>query len=261
MTDHHDITPAPADNSGRFLRAAMAEQRINVRKLHDLSQVDVRTILKVLDGKNSRDTTKEAIAQALDMPVTDLWPGATVRGGVGVPTVPSRVFPSRAEVPSAFWGEAFSAASERIDILVYGGTFLFDSVPSFLRLLTDAVTRGVSIRFAVGDPASAAVHERGGEEGLGVDLASRCRMTLRHLAPLMTVEGVEVRVHGTPLYTSMFFADDIVYANHHIYRLPAGDNPVIELARTDHPDLFDKYADTFTHIWNTGTPVHTSPRY
>ncbi|MFM9709557.1 hypothetical protein, partial [Streptomyces galilaeus] len=65
MTDHDDITPAPAENSGRFLRAAMAEQRISVRKLHDLSNVDERTILKVLDGKNSRDTTKEAIAQAL----------------------------------------------------------------------------------------------------------------------------------------------------------------------------------------------------
>jgi hypothetical protein len=261
MTDHNDITPAPADNSGRFLRAAMAEQHINVRKLSTLSQIDERTILKVLDGKNSRDTTKEAIAQALNMPVTEVWPDVAVRSAVGVPAVRTRVFPSRAEVPSAFWGEVFSAASERIDILVYGGTFLFDSVPSFPRILTDAADRGVSIRFAVGDPASAAVHERGGEEGLGVDLASRCRMTLRHLAPLTTVEGVEVRVHGTPLYTSMFFADNVVYANHHIYRLPAGDNPVIELARTDHPDLFDKYAETFAHVWALGTPVHTTPRY
>ena len=77
----------------------------------------------------------------------------------------------------------------------------------------------------------------------------------------MTADGVEVRVHGTPLHTSMFFADDVVYANHHIYRLPAGDNPVIELSRADHQDLFDKYADTFAHVWNTGTPVHTTPRY
>ena len=81
-------------------------------------------------------------------------------------------------------------------------------------------------------------------------------MTLTRLDSLTGVEGVEVRMHSTPLYTSMFLADDAVYANHHIYKQPAGDNPVIELTRQAHEPLFDSYAGTFEHIWQTGTPVN-----
>jgi hypothetical protein len=117
----------------------------------------------------------------------------------------------------------------------------------------------VRIRFAGGDPASAAVHARGNKEGIGLALTARCQMTLARLIPVARLDNVEVRTHGTPLYTSMFFADDAVYTNHHIYRQPAGDNPVFELTRDAHETLFDKYADTFEHVWTTGAPVAQSP--
>ncbi|MGN8027800.1 hypothetical protein [Microbacterium sp. 22242] len=261
MTPHDNSAPAPADDTGRLLRAAMREKGINERTLATLANVDERTIKSVMRGAPSRYTTKAPIAAALGMTVAEIWPDSPVLFAADAPTVRARVFPSRAEVPSAFWSDVFTAANKRIDILVYGGTFLFDSVPGFLRTLTDAADRGVAVRFVVGDPESQAVHARGIEESLGVDLAGRCRMTLRQLAPLMSVEGVEVRIHATPLYTSMFFADDTVYANHHIYGLPAGDNPVIELTRRTHENLFDKYATTFAHVWNDARPVQTSPRY
>ncbi|WP_350352826.1 hypothetical protein ABS642_07505 [Microbacterium sp. A8/3-1] len=213
-----------------------------------------------MDGhRTPRPDTAQLLADALGVPVTDLWPFTGVRPGLDAPTVVSRVFPARTEIPSAMWREVFTNTRERIDVLVYGGTFLFDAVPQFTRIIDDAAARGVRIRFAVGDPASAAVHARGVEEGIGLALAARCQMTLTRLIPVARLDGVEVRMHGTPLYTSMFFADDAVYANHHIYRQPAGDNPVFELTRDAHETLFGKYADTFEHVWATGTPVVPHP--
>jgi hypothetical protein len=54
--------------------------------------------------------------------------------------------------------------TQAIDILVYGGTFLFDGVARFPKLLTAATDRGVAVRFTIGDPDSAAVAQRGAEE-------------------------------------------------------------------------------------------------
>lgn len=246
----------PADDHGKFLREHMHRNGLNVRSLAGKAGIDERTLNTAMDGKRSpRADTARAIADALGVPVDELWPSTAGRFRPDAPTTPSRLFPARTDIPPVLWRDVFSSTRDRIDILVYGGTFLFDAVSGFTRIITDAATRGVTVRFAVGDPSSTAIHARGNEEGIGSALASRCRMTLTRLAPVADLPGVEVRKHGTPLYTSLFLADDAVYANHHIYRLPAGDNPVLEVTRDTGAELFDKYADTFEHVWTTATPV------
>lgn len=257
MTEHSTGPSSPGDDHGRFLREVMQARGLNPRTLVGLTGLDLRTVQKAMGGlRIPRQDTAHVIAEALDVAVSDLWSSAGVRPGLDAPTVMARVFPTRTEIPPVMWREVFGSARERIDVLVYGGTFLFDAVPSFPRIITDAAARGVRVRFAVGDPASAAVHARGNEEGIGAALAYRCQMTLTRLLPVANADGVEVRTHGTPLYTSLFFADDAVYANHHILGQPAGDNPVIELTRDAHETLFEKYTDTFEHVWATGTHVH-----
>ena len=165
-----------------------------------------------------------------------------------------RLFPSRAQVPADVWRDALAATTSRIDICVYGGTFLFDTVHGFLRLVRDAATRGVQVRIVVGDPGSVAVHQRGVEEGIGDALAGRCRLTLSRLAPIHELDGVEIRTHSTPLYVSMFFMDDTLYANHHILGSPAGDNPVVEIPRDLDPELWESYTNSFEYIWAGARP-------
>lgn len=246
----------PGDDHGRFLRDAMRARGLNARTLAGRAGVDPRTVHTAINGTRvPRSDTAEMLAAAIGVPVAELWPRSGARPGAEAATVAARVFPARTDVPSGMWRDVFSSARERIDVLVYGGTFLFDAVPSFLRTMTDATARGVRIRFAVGDPASIAVHTRGNEEGIGATLAHRCHMTLARLAPLSGFAGVEVRIHGTPLYTSLFIADDVVYANHHLLGRPAGDNPVIELVRDAHAILFENYTETFERVWASGTRV------
>lgn len=103
----------------------------------------------------------------------------------GTGTVAVSVYGSRADIPVTVWTELFGGALEAIDILVYGGTFLFDGVARFPKLLTAATDRGVAVRFIIGDPDSAAVAQRGAEEQIGSSLAGRCRMTLARLQPLV----------------------------------------------------------------------------
>ncbi|MDE0545929.1 helix-turn-helix domain-containing protein [Microbacterium sp. C7(2022)] len=247
-------------DSGKRLAEQMQQRHINIRDLAARAGCDERTIQRALNGETTPQLrVAEAIAAVLECEPDDLWPragaGASLNGALTV-----RLFPSRAQVPVDVWRDALAAAASRIDICVYGGTFLFDNVHGFLRLVRDAASRGVQVRIAVGDPGSSAVHQRGLEEGIGDSLAGRCRLTLSRLAPIHDLEGVQIRTHSTPLYVSMFFIDDTLYANHHILGSPAGDNPVIEIPRDLDPEVWESYTNSFEQIWVGAHPAHYPTR-
>lgn len=257
MVEDVDPRVGPGRDHGERLRELMRKRGMSVRELAKQARLDERTVNAASNGRRRpRPDTVITIAKTLNVAPEDLWPQAGVRPGNDAPTMNVRVFPSRSHIPAQFWHDVFEAARTRIDICVYGGTFLFDSVPHFTRILTRATERGAAIRFLIGDPESIAVHQRGNEEPIGASsLAQRCRMTLLHLARLGPLEGFQVRSHATTLYTSLFFADDTVYANTHFYGNPAGDNPVMELDRDADPDTFDMIQQSFERIWKAGTPA------
>lgn len=242
--------------TGRRLADQMQKQRINVRDLASRAGCDERTIMRALNGETTPQLrVAESIATVLECDAEDLWPrvvsGATIHAsGLWI-----RMFPSRAEVPIELWRDVLSEASSRIDICMYGGTFLFDNVHGFLRIVREAADRGTQVRITVGDPGSASVHRRGTEEGIGEALAGRCRMTLSRLEPLDGVHGIELRIHAEPLYVTMFFLDDVLYANHHILGSPAGDNPVFEIPRGADAELWQNYTDSFERVWSGARPV------
>ncbi len=233
----------------RLLAEQMDKQRTSIRDLASRAGCDERTVQRAIRGETTPKTRiAEEIAAALGVTAEDLWPRFGIRHAIHDATIEVRLFPSRAHVPIDLWREMFEAATERIDICVYGGTFLWDALHGFTRIIKDAASRGTKIRFAIGAPDSVGVLQRGSEERIGDALAARCKMTLVHLEPLNDVDGVEIRTHGTPLYTSMFFIDDMLYANHHIFGSPAGENPVIELPREAEPELWDTYAVAFDAV-------------
>jgi lambda repressor-like predicted transcriptional regulator len=242
--------------TGRLLAEQMETQRISIRELAARAGCDERTIQRAIRGETTPKTRiAQDIADVLGVGAEELWPRFGIRPAIDAATIGVRLFPSRAQVPVDLWRGVFEAATEHIDICVYGGTFLFDGLHGFTRIIRAATERGTRVRFAVGDPESEGVRRRGEEERIGDALAARCKMTLVHLEPLHDVAGVEIRTHGTPLYTSMFFIDDMLYANHHILGSPAGDNPVIELHREASPELWDSYAVAFDAVWNSASPA------
>jgi lambda repressor-like predicted transcriptional regulator len=246
---------APKPN--RQLRAHMDRKGLGAEGLADLIAVDAKTVERWLSGERAPyPQNARRAAEVLDCDPADLWPDlfpimTPPSGG----TVAVSVYSSRADVPPSVWRQLFEDAAEHIDILVYGGTFLFDGLPRFTKILAAATDRGVAVRFVIGDPDSPAVAQRGQEEGIRAALAARCQMTLTRLQPLSGTSGLEIRTHTTPLYTSMFRADDTLIANPHLYGAPASDNPAIVIKRGDAPDLWDDHRLAFERVWKTARPI------
>jgi lambda repressor-like predicted transcriptional regulator len=247
----------PSLGSNRLLRERMKNRGVSKSALSRATGLDERTIQRSLDGETvPQSQNARSIADALDCEPRELWPHqyknvASFTDGV----VPVTVYASRAHIPVRVWHELFANAASAIDVCVYGGTFLFDVVGGFNRLISEAATRGVRVRFVAGDPGAHAVHQRGMEENIGTSLAGRCALTLDRLAPVAELERVEIRIHDTPLYASTFRVDDTLVANHHIFGSPASDNPAIVLLRDQGVELWDNYQASFEKIWVRARPA------
>ena len=60
------------------------------------------------------------------------------------------------------------------------------------------------MRIALGDPNGPDVAERGEEEGIGDAMAAKIRNALTLYRPLTVVENIEIRLHRTVLYNSIY---------------------------------------------------------
>ncbi|MCM0622885.1 hypothetical protein M8330_21600, partial [Nocardioides sp. BSK12Z-4] len=118
------------------------------------------------------------------------------------------VYPNRGAVPHGLWRRLIDEASEQVDVLVFAGLFLVDSHPDLPEQLALRARDGLRARLAYGDPASPVVEQRGIDEGIGMDLGARIRITLAAMAPAVGVEGIDVRLHETVLYNSIYRFDD-----------------------------------------------------
>ena len=153
------------------LEAAMRERGFTVDKLARAADVDAKTVWRLKNGETlaPQQANGEALAKALRTTPEALWPD---RFAPPAPRSPdSRTvtrWDERADIPNTVWSKHFASAHKHLDVLVYGGTFLFDSVPRFLPALRAAINAGVQVRVAVGDPHSHAVRQRG-------DAATRSR--------------------------------------------------------------------------------------
>jgi len=246
------LGPEKALMPNNLLARRLKEQGFSRVRLSQETNLDSLTIDRILSGETAspRDSTKALIAQALDTTVENLWPDSFQGlhdSAAGV--IAAKVFPSRTSIPIEFWRELFAGAQRQIDICVFGGTFLFDRMTGFKKLLKNASENGADIRFVVGDSGSLGVQQHGEEERFGSSLAGRCRLTLEHMQPLVS-DTIQLRTSGATLYASLFRVDDTLVANHHIYGSPAGDNPCIFLDRESDPELWERYEESFQRIWN-----------
>lgn len=133
--------------------------------------------------------------------------------------------------------------------------FLPEQNANLLALLRDRATAGTKVRILFGDPECTAVSERGAEERIGDAMASKIRNVLVLYRPVAEVPGIEVRLHGTTLYNSIYRFDDELLVNTHIYGVPAAHAPVLHLRKLSAGDLFDTYADSYERVWAGSRPA------
>ena len=152
------------------------------------------------------------------------------------------------------WARFFESAEHEIGVLAYSALFLAEDA-GLLGIIADKGSRGVRVRIALGDPDSACVAQRGQEEGIGDAMAAKVRNALTLYRPLMKTENVEIRLHQSVLYNSIYHADGQLFVNQHTYGIPASHAPVFWLRETESGDMVTAYRKSFELVWTAAKTI------
>jgi hypothetical protein len=236
---------------GEPLRRALVSARLRDIDVAKTLEVDPKTVQRWLGGRLPQPRHRWALADLLSLHEYDLWPHLA-----GVPSIGPEIYatyPHRGSVPREVWRQLYDSAEQQIGILVYSGLFLAEDV-EMIRLLGEKAKAGVAVRILLGDPDSPHVNQRGDEEGIDGAMAAKVRNAIVLYRPLVT-SGVQICLHPTVLYNSIYRADDEMLINHHVYGIAAAYAPVLHLRRHGDDELFATYADSFERVWSSARPL------
>jgi hypothetical protein len=236
------------------LRRALAESRLREVDIAEALGVDPKTVQRWLAGRLPQPQHRWGLADLVARHENDLWP--QLAGGLA-PAINREIlatYTHRGAVPRELWRQLFASGESEIGILVYAGLFLAEDI-DLVRIMRDKAENGVTIRILLGDPDSEQVALRGAEEGIAEAMAAKIRNVIVLYRLLLDLPTVEVRLHTTVLYNSLYRADDQMLVNPHVYGTAAAQAPVLHLQRHSDGDLFGTYADSFERVWTTAKPL------
>ncbi|MGH3219107.1 MAG: hypothetical protein ACRDPY_10435 [Streptosporangiaceae bacterium] len=76
-----------------------------------------------------------------------------------------------------------------------------------------------------------------------------------HYTVRQNERDVQIRLHTTALYNSIYHADDQLLVNQHTCGIPAAHAPVFCLRRIKNGEMAAVYLDSFQHVWTSGVPL------
>lgn len=238
------------------LRSVMLERGVTPAELAETLQVDPKSVERWVKGRVPYRRHRYAVAAHLGVDEAYLWPDALSSDEVASAAESEivTVYPHRWMVPAEVWREVFQRAEREIGILVYSGLFLAEDA-GILRILRQRAEAGVRIRILLGDPDSEPVAQRGADERINENMAARIRNSLVLHEPLRDLESIEFRLHRTVLYNSIYWSDDQLLVNTHIYSFPASQAPVLHLRRVAGGDMVRTYTTSFERVWDGATAL------
>jgi transcriptional regulator with XRE-family HTH domain len=233
-----------------LLRAQLREDDVAARL-----GVDPKTVRRWLNGRVPYPHNRAAIAELVGADEADLWPDAGGPLAAGArPEELGTVYPHRWAVPREDWVRLFGSAEYEIDILAYSALFLAEDA-GMLQILADKGRTGVTVRIALGDPDGPNVAQRGAEKGIGDVMSAKVRNALTLYRPLSMVQNIEIRLHRTVLYNSIYRADHQLLVNQHTYGIPAAQSPAFCLSNTGNREMIAQYIDSFERVWASSAPL------
>lgn len=225
-------------------------------------QVDPKTVERwVRMDRVPHPRHRHAAAAILRTTEAFLWPGLLDDARRASATAAEFVtlYAHRGAVPPELWLGLLEGARAHIDVLVYAGLFLWDGQPDLPLVIARKGTAGTRVRLALGAPGCESVRQRGQDEGIGDGMAARIHMSLGYLRPAIQAAGVELRMHSTILYNSIYRFDDDMLVNTHTYAAPAAQSPVFHYRRFEGGPLFNHYLTSFERVWSGAVPANPEP--
>jgi transcriptional regulator with XRE-family HTH domain len=237
------------------LRSTVRASGYSTAGLAEELGVDPKTIERWMTrGRTPHRGTATRAAKLLGVPPGWLWPDLDqAEQGAGNGEIVG-FYPHRAQVPKVLWLELLLGAKHQVDIVTYAALHLVEDHPETIDLLRHKAANGLKVRLALGDPDSTAIELRGQEEQMPDGLVGRVRMANAYYAPLIGAPGIEVRLHHTTLYNSVYRYDNEMIVNHHIYGAYGYLAPGLHIRQSDSGDLFDTYTRSVDLIWSQGYP-------
>lgn len=240
------------------LRAAVLRSGRTLDQLaHDLG-VDPKTIERWIAGRVPYKRHQYTLADLLNTDPSYLWPtGSSVEASWTAIAEIMAVYPVRSMAGNELWRDLFTGADTEIDVLVYAGFWLSED-PGIRRVLAQKAKSGVRLRLLFGDADGAQVARRGIDEGIGNAIAAKIGNTIHNYRDVIELPGVEVRLHDTVLYNSIYRADDEMLVNTHLYGLPGHMTPLLHLRRLPEGQFFAGYHESFERVWSSAKPLDRS---
>jgi hypothetical protein len=239
------------------LRALLLERRLNTAKLAEAVQVDAKTVERwIVAGRVPYRKHRYSVAAFFGVDESYIWPGALDNEQVTAASESEiiAVYPYRRAVPRDAWGHLFGQAEREIGILAYSCYFLAEDA-GLRRLMADKAESGVQVRILLGDPESPHVLERGRSEGIGDTMPAKVSSAIAMFSSLRSVPNVEIRLHGTILYNSIYRSDDQMFVNTHIYGVMANNAPFFHLRKIAGGAIAVTYEESFERVWDEAQPL------
>ena len=240
------------------LRDALLRKGLTPEQAATAMGVDTKTVERwITKGRTPYPKHRHALAAMLRESEAFLWPDALPpeRAAEVATSEVITVYPHRHAIPRDLWARLLNGATSEIDILVYAAMFLTED-PALIKTLRAKAQTGTKIRLLFGDPRSREVAKRSAEEGIGpTAIAAKIRNVLTFFRPLADEPGIDIRLHRTTLYNSIYRYDDDMFVNTHVYGSIAAHAPTLHLRRLSGGELFDTYSESFDVVWNESKPA------
>ena len=244
------------------LRALLLERGESLDKLAEAVHVDAKTVERwITTGRIPYRKHRFDVASFFGVDESYIWPDALGRDEIAAVSQSEvvQVWPHRWAVGRDTWERFFSQAEREIGALLYSGMFMAEDL-GVRRLLADRARAGVRVRLLLGDPDSRNVAERGEAEGIDEGMAAKVRNSIVLFGKLLAEPNVELRLHGTVLYNSIYRADDQLLVNTHIYGVMANNAPVFHLRKISGGEMTSTYIESFERVWDGATPYEGTQR-
>jgi transcriptional regulator with XRE-family HTH domain len=234
------------------LRDALLRKGLLPDQLAEELGVDPKTVERwITQGRTPYPKYRHRIAALVRESEQYLWPDAlteTQAARVNDSEI-IKVYSHRSLVPADLWDRLLDRATEQIDILVYVGMFMTEK-HDLIQKLRDRSQAGARIRLLFGKPTGAAIVQRSEDEGIGKHaIPAKIEHALAFFRPLHDMDGIEIRLHDTVLYNSIYRFDDEMITNPHVYGMTAPHAPALHLRRLSAGDLFSTYTSSFDTVW------------
>lgn len=234
------------------LRRAMLRAGLDPATLATMAEVSAKSVERWLaETSVPYPRTRYRVAAILQEDESYLWPNAVDKASLTGAELVS-TWPRRQDVPRHLWTELLRGAERNIDYVAFAGLFLAEEIPDWIPTLRAKAQAGARVRMLFGDPDGTQLAARDAEYEIGGGVGGRVSAVLAYYRSL--VGQLEIRLHDTPLYASIYRFDDDMIVNSHVYGILAAYTPTMHIRRVDGA-YFNTYLESYEKIWASARPL------